>query len=134
MSNDPVMNVTETVLKNLEDQHDWVSLEVRNVLGQPRPLIRGVPPRRLYIHPDDQISALAGEHFTGVRARLDPECEWVLPICLSEKWSLASFAAVFDSIPRDSRWGKRIVLATSQSDSTVVYYVMHEGMVKPRQN
>lgn len=29
---------------------------------------------------------------------------------------------------------KRILLATLHDDSTVVYYIMHDGIVKPRQN
>lgn len=29
---------------------------------------------------------------------------------------------------------KRLLLATVHDDSTVVYYIMHDGIVKPRQN
>jgi len=29
---------------------------------------------------------------------------------------------------------KRVVLATLDDDSTVVYYIVHDGIVKPRQN
>ena len=29
---------------------------------------------------------------------------------------------------------KRVLLATLHDDSTVVYYIMHDGIVKPRQN
>lgn len=29
---------------------------------------------------------------------------------------------------------KRILLATLHDDSTVVYYIIHDGIVKPRQN
>ena len=29
---------------------------------------------------------------------------------------------------------KRILLAVLHEDSTVVYYIMHDGIVKPRQN
>lgn len=32
------------------------------------------------------------------------------------------------------RGGKRVLLATVSDDSTVVYYIVHEGLVKPRQN
>lgn len=95
-----------------------------------------------------------------------------MPTHLREKWSLAKFAAVFDSIdvvplppgeegPGDSgggtienrdeggeegemrrktigvgtrRGGKRVLLGTIGDDSTIVYYLVHEGVVKPRQN
>lgn len=131
-----VSNVTFAVVRNLQDQHDWSSLEIRDGHDQQRPLIKGLPPRRLYMHPDDQIAALAREQATGERARLDPdpEPEWVLAVHPAEKWSLASLAAVFDSFPGSGPRGKRIVLATLHNDSTVVYYLIHEGMVKPRQN
>ena len=132
-SQDSVANVISAVVRNLEDQHDWTDLEVHNDRGN-RPLVRGLPPRRLYTHPDDQIAALNHEHETGEWLRQDPELEWVIPVRLSEKWTLAKFAAVFDSIQESGSRGKRIVLATMHNDSTVVYYLMHEGMVKPRQN
>lgn len=87
------------------------------------------------------------------------EREWVLPTHLSEKWSLRRFAEVFDSIEavpdgkedldedgkeeelnevgkhwRGMTRQKRVLLATLHDDSTVVYYIMHDGIVKPRQN
>lgn len=74
--------------------------------------------------------------------------------------SLAKFAAVFDALGTVPPGGgeeeegegdaegektvgwqwqgihrqKRILLATLHDDSTVVYYIMHDGIVKPRQN
>ena len=93
-----------------------------------------MPPRLLYLHPDDQIAALTNEQSTGERVPRAPVQEVVLPVHLSEKWSLANFATVFDSLEKTSTREKRIVLATLHNDSTVVYYIMQEGMVKPRQN
>lgn len=80
-----------------------------------------------------------------------------MPTQLQEKMSLAKFAAVFDALdvvppaPADTsvveeeestvghQWQgknrqKRLLLATLHDDSTVVYYIMHDGLVKPRQN
>jgi len=139
--------------------------------------LSGLPPRRLYIHPDEQIDLLHTETTRKekeIKTRQDgegmpgslPETnsiqiglmdvqlerEWVLPTHLRENWSLAHFAEVFDGIgivpPLDAeeggaqveqfvnRWRntKRMVLATLQDDSTVVYYIVHDGIVKPRQN
>ncbi len=130
----PVTDVTLTVLGNLQDQHDWTELEIREIPGE-RPLVWGLPPRQLYTHPDDQIAALNREHQTGERLEQSTvDHEWVLPVRLSEAWTLQRFAKVFDSVKESPSRGKRIVLATVHSDSTVVYYIMHEGMVKPRQN
>ncbi|KAF4457264.1 tRNA-splicing endonuclease subunit sen-15 [Fusarium albosuccineum] len=130
---DPVNDVTSTVLYNLEYQHDWVSLQVHDAAAR-RPLIRGMPPRRVYIHPDDQIAALEREKATGEPMDQSPELEWVLAVHTEEKWSIGGFAGIFDSIDNSGPREKRLLLATVHNDSTVVYYLMHEGMVKPRQN
>lgn len=132
-STNPVSDVTTNVLTNLRYQHDWTSLEVYDTPGH-RPLIKGLPPRRLYIHPDDQVAALAHEEAACENFTQTPEYEWVLAVHPEEKWTLRSFATVFDSIKHTGPREKRIILATAHNDSTVVYYLMHEGMVKPRQN
>ncbi|KHO00877.1 tRNA-splicing endonuclease subunit Sen15 [Metarhizium album ARSEF 1941] len=129
-----VNDICDAVLHNLADQHDWTSLELRDGPEQPRPLIKGLPPKRLYLHPDDQIAALAHEEATGEKLFQNPEYVLVLAVHINERWTLAKFAAVFDSIPSDDAQPKRILFATLHNDSTVVYYWMHEGMVKPRQN
>ncbi|KAF4341481.1 tRNA-splicing endonuclease subunit sen-15 [Fusarium beomiforme] len=129
----PVSNVTASVLYNLEYQHDWASLKVHETPIQ-RPLIKGLPPKRLYTHPDDQIAALERERATGETLERTPELEWVLAVHPEEKWSVKRFSEIFDSIKHDGPREKRLVLATVHNDSTVVYYLMHEGMVKPRQN
>lgn len=150
------------ILYNLQHQHGWTELKIHThssitSLPLPRPLISGLPPKRAYIHPDEQVELLKAEHGTGEKIEISPEHEWVLPTHLVEKWSLAKFAAVFDGIstvpplPADEagssaegelvgqQWRgdnrqKRVLLATLHADSTVVYYVMHDGLVKPRQN
>lgn len=151
-------------LHNLQYQHDWTSLVIhthstttpepssspRKAQGDllPRPLVSGVPPRRAYIHPDEQIELIKA----GIRDEdVPPEREWVLPTHLREKWSLKRFGEVFDVIEcvppekqEDGSWKynepgkwrgvKRLLLATIDDDSTVVYYIVHDGIVKPRQN
>ena len=112
----------------------------------------------MYIHPDEQVEMLKlglGEKDVG------REREWVLPAHLKEKWTLRGFAGVFDAIgkipPEDGegeegnkegesggeegkegvgsrRGGKRVLLAIVGEDSTIVYYIVHDGIVKPRQN
>lgn len=152
------------VLHNLQYQHDWTSLRIHNhspvdsSLLLPRLLLSGLPPHRVYVHPDEQVEMLT----RGIREQdVAVEREWVLPTHLKEKWSLRRFAEVFDAVgkvPPDMgsqdagtkidqgngveeqggvgsrRGGKRALLATVADDSTVVYYVVHDGIVKPRQN
>ncbi len=134
---------------------------------RPRILLSGLPPRRMYIHPDEQVDILRAERALGHGQRIPqpPEFEWVLPVHLAETPSVGLFASVFDSIgalppgalegaDRESddgsegsdddttKWkqwrgekrAKRLLLAVVQDDSTVVYYFMHDGIVKPRQN
>ncbi|QSZ35210.1 hypothetical protein DSL72_008077 [Monilinia vaccinii-corymbosi] len=152
-------HLATTILQNLQLQHDWTSLTLHThspitTLPLPRPLISGLPPRRAYIHPDEQVEILQAEHDAGEPIAQFPEREWVLPTHLEEKWSLARFAEVFDAVGTvpegegvgerernavGAKWQgenrqKRILLATLHDDSTVVYYIMHDGIVKPRQN
>ena len=99
------------------------------------------------MHPDQQVEELkAGVKDEDVRV----EREWVLPTHLQEKWSLRRFAEVFDGVQEipseedggqirgkmkgERKGGKRVLLATLGDDSTVVYYIVHDGIVKPRQN
>ena len=99
------------------------------------------------MHPDQQVEELkAGVKEEDVRV----EREWVLPTHLLEKWSLRRFADIFDGVQEEPeegdgeqirgemkgkrRGGKRVLLATLNDDSTVVYYIVHDGIVKPRQN
>lgn len=139
------------ILHNLQYQHRWTDLTVHTRLSEsagllPRPLISGLPPKRLYVHPDEQAELLkqqsrpTGDRLTLASSEKDgedevnllekPVMEWVLPTHLKEKWSLRRFAEVFDALARPNEdtskpWTahKRIVLATVQDDSTVVYYV-----------
>lgn len=154
-----LQHLATTVLHNLQYQHDWTSLTIHTRssitnLPLPRPIISGLPPKRAYIHPDEQAEIIKTEHEAGKSIEQHAEQEWVLPTHLGEKWTLSGFAAVFDALdvvpPTDEdsqeeessvgrKWQgknrqKRLLLATLHDDSTVVYYIMHDGIVKPRQN
>ncbi|KAK5629725.1 hypothetical protein RRF57_005440 [Xylaria bambusicola] len=135
--------LADTVLDNLKYQHDWTELQIlthspTNSELFMRPMVSGLPPRRLYVHPDDQIAMLKSSANPDGKILDTPEVEWVLPTHISEKWTLKKFAAVFDSLPAQLSAHpdrpKRIVLATIHGDSTIVYYLLHDGLVKPRQN
>ena len=151
--NSHYINLASQILHNLQYQHDWTSLEIHTYspLTQtllPRPLVSGIPPRRIYVHPDEQMEMLSA----GVKETKVPlEREWVLPTHLREKWSLRKFAEVFDAVGKippgkvdeekdegmedeKARREKRVLLATTGDDSTVLYYIVHDGTVKPRQN
>lgn len=109
-------------------------------------IITGTPPRHLYIHPDFQAHMVMNNI---QEADIPLEQEWVLPLAIGEPWSLRKFCEVFDALPvrRQLRGQdgfqhqdpKRILLGMLAhngmgGDGTIVYYIMHEGDVKPRQN
>jgi tRNA-splicing endonuclease subunit Sen15, fungi type len=153
--------LASAVSYNLQHQHDWTLLSTHthsplSGLPLPRPLVSGLPPKRIYVHPDEQVEILRAERKFGNHIIQHAEREWVLPTHLTEKWSLRNFAELFDAIqavPPDGnalgekldreqvgqKWEgrqrqKRVLLAILHDDSTVVYYIMHDGIVKPRQN
>ncbi|KAL4896664.1 hypothetical protein BDV59DRAFT_111284 [Aspergillus ambiguus] len=186
----PYSASTIQTLHNLQHQHLWTSLQVHELpllhtskpssggTTQPPPhlLISGIPPNRVYTHPDEQLYMLE----KGLREE-DVELErmFVLPTVQGQSWSLRKMAAVFDSLPsadsaqvqssgedideegqkkspekaakiaeyykrrkqalQTREWGgKRILLSMVDKgmggDGTIVYYVVQEGAVKPRQN
>ncbi|KAE8391351.1 hypothetical protein BDV23DRAFT_71563 [Aspergillus alliaceus] len=186
-SSDPLSASTIQILHNLQHQHLWTSVQVHR-LNASSPaagsaptssgdqsttpyLISGIPPHRVYTHPDEQLYLLE----RGLRAE-DVELErlFVLPTIKNQLWSLRKMAAVFDSLPDEAEiqaaevsmnegaggekaaklaeyyeyrnkarltkeWGgKRLLLAMVDrgmgGDGTVVYYIVQEGAVKPRQN
>ncbi|KXT06451.1 hypothetical protein AC578_6111 [Pseudocercospora eumusae] len=168
------------IAHNLRYQHLWTNICLHTLSPHPnhdalpRPMISGVPPQRLYVHPDEQIELLQKQKDEGKSCgmpELSREREWVLPSHLREKWSLRRFGQTFNALtvvppspspsttpagellfdhhdstthagehlePEPSKWRtslpKRLLLATLDDDSTVVYYIVHDGLVKPRQN
>ncbi|OQO00853.1 hypothetical protein B0A48_13540 [Cryoendolithus antarcticus] len=153
------------IAHNLRYQHNWTDVRLHfDVEGSndalPRPLITGVPPQRLYVHPDEQIALLQRQKDEGKTGmpEVHPEREWVLPTHLREKWSLRRFGEVFDKVSlvptadggkdlfgeqvngymanghakvNEWRTTRRVLLATLDDDSTIVYYIVHDGIVKP---
>ena len=128
--------LTAQVHYNLLHQHDWTSLATHTHTPLspyrllPRPLLSGLPPHRIYTHPDTQLQALMNNN----QPDDTPEIEWVLPTHVEEKWTLRRLCGVFEGVPAGEEGRKRVLLATVGADSTVVYYILHEGIVKPRQN
>ncbi|KAK6544491.1 hypothetical protein TWF694_001185 [Orbilia ellipsospora] len=138
------------VLSNLEYQHYWTDIKTLDTLADldqnaqadplSRPMIYGRPPDQLY-NPEP-AAATTSSADASQSQKPAAEMEYVLPVHLTEKLTLRQWAAIFDTLPTpppstaagsDGR-EKRIVVAVISGDSTVVYYIMHDGIVKPRQN
>lgn len=88
------------VLHNLQHQHLWTDLALHAEQSlsehQHAPLVSGVPPQKVYVHPDEQVYLL--EH--GVRSEdTPPYREYVLPTRQGERWTLRRLSEVMDSLP-----------------------------------
>ncbi|EAL88254.1 hypothetical protein KXW98_001337 [Aspergillus fumigatus] len=192
-SSNPLSATAIQVLHNLQHQHLWTSLQIHDLQisnssvspsstststdklsSSPSYLISGIPPHRIYTHPDEQLFMLE----RGLREDdIELERMFVIPTAHGQSWSLRKMAAVFDALPEDEdesnaqslddakasgnnaekaaklteyyeyrrkarvtkEWGgKRLLLAmvdrSMGGDGTMVYYVVQEGAVKPRQN
>ena len=185
-SGNPFSATTLQILHNLQHQHLWTSLQIHDISApsdatETTPklpittspddtaptLISGIPPHRVYTHPDEQLYMLE----QGLREDdLKPERFFVIPTAQGQQWSLRRMAAVFDAMSEiqpvetstgekdngkakqlakyyerrekayeTKEWGgKRVLLAMVDKgmggEGTVVYYVVQEGEVKPRQN
>jgi len=113
-------DVAETVVFNLTHQHHWTDARIRRLASLPgdRPLITAVSPE------------------SGNR-------EWIVPVRLEENWSLRGWKEVFEALRvdeaaaaagKDEDVVKRVYMGMVGGDSSVIYYIVHEGLVKPRQN
>ncbi|OQD75024.1 hypothetical protein PENDEC_c008G02604 [Penicillium decumbens] len=184
-SGNPFSATTLQIMHNLQHQHLWTSLQIHDIStpsdtetstkspitslpdNTAPTLISGIPPHRVYTHPDEQLYMLE----QGLRDDdLKPERIFVIPTAQGQSWSLRRMAAVFDALAEvqpdetstgekdtgkaeqlakyyerrkkaheTKEWGgKRVLLAMVDKgmggEGTVVYYVVQEGEVKPRQN
>lgn len=144
--NDISTPLLPTMLASLALSSNWKGIQTHThsplppYAPLPRAMISGYPPVELY-----------PEAHRKSRRR-----EWVLPTSLAEKWTLRKWAEAFDAVGRyppeigedgavveeakveenekakDAK--KRMLMAVVGSDGTVVYYFVHDGVVKPRQN
>ena len=139
----PSLALAAQTLHTLQHAHSWTDLTIHPSPPHPVPLISGLPPKRIYVHPEDQIAELQ----RGVREEdIRVEREYVLPTRRGERWTLRRLAGVFDGldvgepegenevVKGGERREKRLLLAVVGEDSTVSFYVVHDGVVKPRQN
>lgn len=124
-------NIARNVKNNLEQEHNWSEIRLHFLCS--KILLSGFPPKRLYVHPDEQIKAIRIGHS---EMKLPPETEWVLPMHISQFSSITELASIFDSLPHKKLYHRQnhLLAAIVHDDSTIVYYIIHDGLVKPRQN
>lgn len=109
----------DVVLNNLNHQQLWTKLSKVELSTLPASvfLLSGTPFEKL--HPDDPD---------------DTPKEWVLPCATEDTISVSRLASIFEGIKNLGETVNRLVMAMVTNDSTVVYYIVNEGLVKPRRN
>lgn len=105
-------SLPEVVKNNLIFQHHWENVEIVNGWSDSH-LLFGHPPQGVYASVE-----------TG---------QWVLSTLLGVRWTLKKWHDVFAFIPQGTGQ-KKLTMAIVSSDSTIIYYVVHDGLIKPRQN
>ena len=158
-----VRSLVTIVHKNLQHQADWSDLRVHSSSDLPRPLISGTPPEPIYVDPGGSGIAGGGGGDGNKADRewvlpVDLREKWSV-----RQWA-AVFDSIPVEPPghrgssqepggpeagvRQDGCGstpplqegngqqrkKRLVMGIVSGDSTVVYYIVHDGIVKPRQN
>lgn len=107
--------LAQQIKTNLVHQHLWTEVVTHKVALCE--LVHGTPPKT--IHPDD----------TEIRS------EWLVAARSNDDWTLKQWDECFREA--ESVAGKevdRMLMAIVDNDSTIVYYFVHKGLVKPRKN
>lgn len=128
MAENTVVNDTtlaRQVADNLTFQHNWKSVEIFHIPGynstSPIYFCHGKPPEKLL--PNDTKGPVYDEV--------------VFPTNTKDKISIAVLNHVFKGLNSyfdDEEYPYRVLMAMVTDDSTVVYYIVNEGLEKPRKN
>ncbi|CDK24402.1 unnamed protein product [Kuraishia capsulata CBS 1993] len=129
------MSLMEIIAQNLVHFHLWTSIQTfpkSSAKGTPHGVVRGVPPKKL--SETTSISS-TGETESSTTDKPDGDTseEWVLPLSISDKLTVENIEQIFESIRSVGSYRpKRIIAGLLDDDGSVVYYFIHDGLVKPR--
>ncbi|KAL4793593.1 hypothetical protein BDV19DRAFT_391020 [Aspergillus venezuelensis] len=113
-ASDTTSSTTHQVLHNLQHQHLWTSLQIHELNTKtPISLISGIPPHRVYTHPDEQLYMVE----QGLREE-DVELDrmFVIPTVQGQAWSLKRMAGVFDALAEPGEEEEEAVTATAEAE------------------
>ncbi|KAK9360039.1 Sen15 protein-domain-containing protein [Lipomyces starkeyi] len=126
-------DIAYRVKQNLDLHHLWTDLSIHRV--------NVVSPESFPVLDDGQIVLVLGRPPDKLYSTDSydedgsPKDEWVLPVRTEAKWSLKRWVGVFESITAYQGLAPdRILMAMYTEDSTVVYYFVHWGLIRPRKN
>ncbi|CEP21239.1 unnamed protein product [Cyberlindnera jadinii] len=114
------MSALHQVKQNLLFYSLWT--DVKEVPLKEETVLSGIPKNHLL--GDDEEEGNQG----GVPAPIKPE--FVLPIMLGEQLTPSRLSTVFEQLHSP----KRLVAGVVNDDGTVVYYIVHNGIAKPKKN
>lgn len=109
------MDLATQVKTNLVHYNLWNNVSIHEVEGAY--ILSGTPPNRLVEHD------------------VENQVEWVVPQSVERpEVSVDDMSRWFDLVSRLSARPRRVTIAIANDDGTFVYYFVHDGAVKPRQN
>lgn len=109
------MSLHQTVQTNLVHYNKWTDVDA--VVCGEYTFLKGNPPEKL----DERDTP--------------GQPEWVVPLAMTDQnVSTSEIDKWFCNIALVAARPARVTLALVNTDGTVVYYFVHDGIVKPRQN
>lgn len=109
------MDLAAQVKTNLVHYNLWHDVHIHDTPGLK--ILSGIPPNKL------------GENDK------DNQVEWVVPQTMdSPEVLIDDMELWFEAVSRLCERPKRVTIAIANDDGTIVYYFVHDGAVKPRQN
>lgn len=107
-------------MQNLTEYNAWSSVQEHEacIQGKATVILTGIPPKKL------------------VASDQDNQLEWVVPFNIARgELGIEEINCWFSEIKRISgHRPSRITLGAQNDDSTIVYYFVHDGIVKPQRN
>lgn len=126
-------DLAHRVKLNLDLQHLWTDLSVHRMPALSPESFKFLDAEELVFvlgRPTDRLYATDLYDADGL-----PSHEWILPVRTESNWSIRRWVSVFESLEAFTNESiKRILMAMYTDDSTVVYYFVHNGLIKPRKN
>ncbi|ODV96196.1 hypothetical protein PACTADRAFT_49586 [Pachysolen tannophilus NRRL Y-2460] len=130
MTNIQLKPLTKQVKTNLEYYNLWSDLKVYNFDNDSIQLLNGKPLEKL--QPSESIS---NDKTRSEQEQQGNDREWIFPIGMDEKLTMSQTDFVFDCIRLvENERPKRIIAGMVNNDGTIVYYFIHDGIVRPRKS
>lgn len=115
-------SLSEQVKTNLSHYNLWTDVREHSIKDLSLEILSGIPPSKLDSND------------------IENQREWIIPKLMSHKANLTLkeinswFVSISNLVESNNSRPKRVTIGLVNDDGTVVYYFIHDGVVKPRQN